>query len=90
MTDFVKHVFDVKFTCQHEENKFLADLAMELIRVHTDCVVHEVISVQKHMVKLKNTHTGLFYFVYLYKVIHHAFRKWKPLDLSMGRKFFCF
>jgi hypothetical protein len=69
MTDFVKRVFDVKFTCQHEEDKFLADFAMELIRVHTDCVVHELISVQKHMIKLKNTHTGLFYFVYIYKVI---------------------
>jgi hypothetical protein len=72
MTDFLKRVFDVKFTCQHEEDKFLADLAMELIRVHTDCVVHELISVKKHMIKLKNTHTGLFYFVYLYKVIDYT------------------
>jgi hypothetical protein len=72
MTDFLKRVFDIKFTCKHEEDKFLADLAMELIRVHTDCVVHEIISVQKHMVKLKNTLTGLFYFVYLYKVIDYT------------------
>lgn len=72
MIDLSKQVFDVKFNNQEDEDKFLADLAMELIRVHTDCVVHEIVSVQKHMVKLKNTRTGLFYFVYIYKVIEYS------------------
>lgn len=72
MSKLADQVFNVKFTNQEEEDKFLADLATELICDHTDYVMDELISVQKHMIKFKNNRTGLFYFVYLYKVIEHT------------------
>lgn len=71
MTKLADCVFDVTFSNNQEEEKFLADLAMELISDHTECFIDEVISVQNHIIKLKSSRTGLFYFVRIYKVVEH-------------------
>lgn len=71
MTKLADCVFNVTFSNTQEEDKFLAALAMELILDHTECFIDEVVSVQKHMIKLKSSRTGFYYFVRIYKVIEH-------------------
>lgn len=88
MTKLADSVFDVTFSNNQEEDKFLADLAMELISDHTECFIDEVISVQKHMIKLKSSRTGFFYFVHVYKVIEytdnsHYFYRELTFDFNM-------